>query len=116
MAENGKNYHGTVTSHLKPVVTMLTEALIKDFAPAYRLAGKPFPPDTWIRTDEDGNDTVVDDRQLLKDVETWLLDLEEQMETESDRAYAKIVTHMIRKNKGWVGLLTNRVKKRLESS
>lgn len=87
-----KDTEGTVLSKNKPVVTMLTEALARDFAPGY---------------------LFTDDAKLAKDVEAWLLGLGDQMENESDRAYAKIVTHMIRQNKGWVVLLTNRVKKLL---
>lgn len=107
-----KDTEGTVLSKLKPVVTMLTDTLVRDFCPAYRPADGGF----WIRTDEEGNKVPVDDDQLRADVEAWLLGLEEQMGTESDRAYAKIVTHMIRKNSGWVDLLANRVKRRLEAS
>jgi hypothetical protein len=106
---------GTVLSRLKPVVTMLTEALVKDFVPSYHLPGIPYPPNVWIRTDADGNEVRVTEEQLWKDVEAWLLGLEGQMTNESDLAYAKIVTHMIRKNKGWVTLLTNRVIKRLSA-
>ena len=108
-----KDTEGTVLSRLKPIVTMLTDTLVKDFCPAYKPAGKPYGPGTWIRTAEDGTEHLVTDDQLKADVEAWLLDLEHRMENESDKAYAKIVTRMIRQNKGWVILLTNRVKRRL---
>jgi hypothetical protein len=107
-----KALEGTILSKLKPIVTMLTDTLVKDFCPAYRHQ-RIGELDFWIRTAEDGTETPVSDDQLRKDVEAWLLDLESRMETESDRAYAQIVTRMIRKNNGWVTLLTNRVKKRL---
>lgn len=113
MAETG--YDGTVTSKLKPIVTMLTEALVKDFAPAYeympevsRVAGRPM----WER----GDAVIVDANGLRKDVEAWLLGLEHDMAEESDRKYAQMVAHMIRKNNGWVTLLTNRVLKRITPS
>jgi hypothetical protein len=108
--EENKNTDGTVMSKLKPIVTMLTEALIKDFAPAYRKAEEA---ELWIRTAEDNTEAVVTAEQLQKDVETWLLGLEAEMENDSDRQYAKMVTNMIRKNPGWVKLLTNRVKRRI---
>jgi hypothetical protein len=114
-----KDTEGTILSKLKPVVTMLTDTLVRDFCPAYKLyplsIGDEHSP-LFERTDEAGEIQVVTEEQLRKDVEAWLLDLESQMENESDRAYAKIVTHMIRKNRGWVDLLTNRVKRRLENS
>ena len=106
-------YSGTITSKIAPIVTMLTEALVKDFAPAYRLGGYSYPSDFWIRTAEDGSETVVTEEQLWKDVQAWLLDLEKEMENESDRMFARMTTQMIRKNPGWVTLLCNRVKKRL---
>ena len=109
-----KNTEGTVLSKLKPIVSMLTDSLVKDFCPAYRRQ-RIGELDFWIRTAEDGTETPVNDAQLQKDVEDWLLGLEHQMETESDKQYAQMVTHMIRKNKGWVILLTNRVKRRLNS-
>jgi hypothetical protein len=89
---------------------MLTDALVKDFVPAY----KKLSNGMWARTDEEGRVFFVSDEQLWKDVEEWLLGLEEAMDNDSDKAFAKIVTHMIRKNKGWVTLLTERVKRRLE--
>lgn len=103
---------GTVLSKVKPVVTMLTEALTRDFCPAYRRE-RIGELDFWIRTAEDGTQSPVSEDQLRKDVEEWLLALEHRMENESDRKYAQVVTHMIRKNKGWVTLLTGRVKRRL---
>jgi len=111
-----KDTEGTVLSKMKPVVTMLTDAMVRDFVPNYeRMEHCPAgsTESLWMRTNEDGSKTVVTDEQLHADVEKWLLGLENEMENESDRAYAKVVTHMIRKNKGWVTLLTNRVKKRL---
>jgi hypothetical protein len=100
---------GTITSQLKPIVTMLTDALVKDFIPAYRKVEE----DIWERTDEDGNVMLVNADQLWKDVHDWLMGLENDMDNESDLLYAKMVTQMIRKNRGWVTLLTNRAKKRL---
>jgi hypothetical protein len=105
-------YHGTITSKLKPIVTMLTEALVRDFAPAYRRVVEG-NAGLWVRTAEDGTETAVDDEQLKKDVEAWLLNLEHEMDNDSDRQFAKMSAHMIRKNKGWVTLLTNRVIRRL---
>lgn len=107
-----KDTEGTVLSKLKPIVTMLTDTLVRDFCPAY----KSVDGGLWERTDDEYRRTIVDEAQLKADVEAWLLGLEQQMENESDRQYAKIVTHMIRQNKGWVALLTNRVKRRLDSS
>lgn len=104
-------YEGTITSKLKPIVTMLTEALMKDFAPAYRKV-----KGGWLRTAEDGSVARVDDEQLWRDVQAWLLGLEQEMENESDLQFAKMTAHMIRKNPGWVTLLTNRVKKRLSQA
>lgn len=106
---NASEYHGTVTSKLAPIVTMLTEALVKDFMPAYKPAGE----NAWIRTADDGTETLVNDQQLWNDVQSWLMGLEEEMQNDSDRMFAKMTAHMIRKNSGWVTLLTNRVKKRL---
>lgn len=103
----------TALGKLKPIVTMLTEALVRDFAPAYRKAGPPYGDDTWIRTDADGTESLVSTAQLHKDVEAWLLNLEHEMENDSDRQFAKMTAHMIRKNRGWVTLLTNRVKARI---
>lgn len=102
-------YDGTITSKLKPIVTMLTEALVRDFELAYRRVDDGL----WERTDETGEKLIVDEVQLWMDVEAWLLGLEEQMDNESDRQFAKMTAHMIRKNKGWITLLTNRVKTRL---
>jgi hypothetical protein len=102
-----------LTAKLKPIVTMLTEALARDFAPAYRKAGLPYGDDTWIRTDEEGAEFLVSSQQLQKDVEAWLLNLEHEMDNDSDRQFAKMTAHMIRKNKGWTTLLTNRVIKRI---
>lgn len=87
-----KDTDGTALSKMKPVVTMLTDTLARDFMPGY---------------------LFVNDEQLAKDVEEWLLGLESRMDNESDRKYAQVVTHMIRKNKGWVVLLAGRVKRRL---
>lgn len=106
-------YHGTLTSKLAPIVTMLTDALVKDFVPAYQKAGKPYPDDVWIRTDEDGTEMLVSEDQLKKDVGDWLLGLEHELEDENDRQFAKMCAHMIRKNPGWIALLTQRVKKRI---
>lgn len=111
-------YEGTITSKLKPIVTMLTEALVKDFAPAYRWLD-PAQENTYLhpllfeRTDADGNKQVVTAEQLQKDVKAWLLGLEEEMTNDSDLMFAKMTAHMIRKNPGWVVLLTNRLVKRL---
>lgn len=103
-------YHGTVASKVRPVVTLLTDALVKDFCLAYRRG----PDGLWVRTDEDGNEVLVNDAMLQADVRNWLLNLEQEMtDSESDRQFAKLCTQMIRKNKGWVPLLANRVKKRL---
>lgn len=109
-------YHGTLTSKLKPIVTMLTEALVKDFCPAYaylpdvsRYTGKP----AWERKDDKYSRSIVDEQQLRKDVEDWLLGLEHELEDENDRQFAKMCAHMIRKNKGWVDILTKRVIRRL---
>lgn len=102
------DYDGTITSKLKPIVTMLTEALVKDFAPAYRkIEGG------WLRVAEDGSVAGVDDEQLWLDVQSWLLGLEQDMENDSDRAFARMSVHMIRKNNGWVTILTERVKRRI---
>jgi hypothetical protein len=103
-------YHGTLTGKLKPIVTMLTDSLVKDFCPAYRKVDEGL----WARTDETGREVPVTEAQLWTDVHDWLMGLESQMGNESDLAYAKMCAHMIRKNKGWVSLLTNRVKKRIE--
>lgn len=103
------DYHGTVTSKLKPIVTMLTEALVRDFCPAYR----KFDNELWLRTGEDGHQVFVNEQQLWEDVEAWLMRLEEDVESETDRVFAKMVVKMIRRNKGWVTLLTNRVKARI---
>lgn len=102
-------YDGTITSTLKPIVTMLTEALVKDFMPAYRAVGEGI----WARTDETGFEVFVTERQLQGDVHNWLLGLENAMENESDLAFAKMTAHMIQKNPGWTVLLTNRLKRRL---
>lgn len=102
-------YDGTITSKLKPIVTMLTESLVKDFIPAYRHVQDGL----WERTDEEGNRWVVEEQQLRNDVQGWLLGLEEGMEDEHDLQYARMVAHMISKNPGWIDLLTSRVKKRL---
>lgn len=104
------DYDGTVTSKLKPVVTTLTEALLAELAPEYRKIGD----NLYERLDEHDLPVVVTGDQLWKDVQRWLMDLEKDMQEESDRQYAKMVVSMIRKNKGWVSLLTNRVKKHLE--
>lgn len=102
-------YHGTLTSKLKPIVTMLTDALVRDFCPAYRhVSGN-----LWVRTDEAGHETLVNDAMLRADVEAWLLGLEHELDDANDREFAKMCAHMIRKNKGWVDVLTGRVKKRL---
>lgn len=85
------DYSGTITSKLKPIVTMLTEAIFKDFAD-YK---------------------VVTSEQLGKDVYTWLMGLESEMTNDSDRVFANMTTHMVRKNKGWVTVLTNRLLKHL---
>lgn len=102
-------YHGTLTSKLKPIVTMLTDALVKDFCPAYKRG----PDELWIRTDEDGSESLVNAQQLRQDVEDWLLGLEHELEDENERQFAKMCAHMIRKNKGWVDILTKRVIRRL---
>ncbi len=110
-------YEGTITSKLRPIVTTLTEALVEDFEQVYkpmpetsRVAGRRF----WERVErETGKFTLVEDEQLWKDVESWLLNLEQDMEAESDKKYAQMVVHMVRKNAGWVTLLTNRLIKRL---
>ena len=107
-------YHGTLTSKLKPIVTMLTDALVRDFCPAYRRARHLNLENAWIRTDAEGHEVLVDEDQLWQDVHDWLLGLEHELEEENDRQFAKMCAHMIRKNKGWVTLLTNRVKKRLK--
>jgi len=107
-------YHGTLTSKLRPIVTMLTDALVRDFCPAYRPVGPPYPGNVWIRTDEAGNESLVDEKQLWQDVHDWLFNLEHELEDANDREFARMCAHMIRKNKGWVSLLTARVKKRLE--
>lgn len=105
-----RNTDGTALSKMKPVVTMLTDTLVRDFCPAYRRTAEG---SFFIRTAEDGTEKLVDDEQLAKDVEEWLLGLEGRMDNESDRKYAQVVTHMIRKNRGWVVLLAGRVKRRL---
>lgn len=102
-------YSGTVTSKLKPIVTMLTEELVRDFAPAYRR----FDESLWVRTGDDGTEMLVSEDQLHADVRNWLMDLENRMENESDREFAKMCVQMIRKNKGWVALLARRVVKRI---
>lgn len=108
-----KDTEGTVLSHMKPVVTMLTDTLEKDFIPSYHKAGKPYEDNTYIRIEENGDEVLIGADQLQEDVEAWLLSLEHRMETDSDRAYARIIATMIHKNQGWVTLLTNRVKRRL---
>jgi formyltetrahydrofolate hydrolase len=109
-------YDGTITSKLRPVVTTLTEALVKDFELVYqpehdvsRVMGKRL----WMRTDVAGEEALVDDQQLWNDVRAWLLNLEEAMTEESDKKYAQMVVHMVSKNPGWITLLTNRLLKRL---
>lgn len=109
-------YEGTITSKLRPVVTTLTEALVKDFELVYqperdvsRVMGKRL----WLRTDADGEEALVDDQQLWQDVRAWLLNLEQDMTTESDKKYAQMVIHMVSKNPGWTTLLANRLIKRL---
>lgn len=104
-------YHGTLTSKLKPIVTMLTDALARDFCPLYeyqpevsKVAGR----DMWERGGK-----MVDEQQLWHDVHDWLMGLEHELEDENDRQFARMCARMIRKNKGWVTLLTNRVKKRI---
>lgn len=108
-------YDGTITSKLKPIVTMLTEALVKDFAPAYTHVGPAMfnHPLLFERTDEAGTTQIVTAEVLEKDVREWLMGLEQEMDNESDRQFAKMTTQMIRKNPGWVKLLTNRLIKRL---
>lgn len=108
-----KDTEGTVLSHMKPVVTMLTDTLEKDFVPKYRTAGRLYEDDRYIRLEENGDEVLIGADQLYQDVEAWLLGLEQRMETDSDRAYARIIATMIHKNKGWAVLLTNRVKRRL---
>lgn len=111
-----KDTEGTVLSHMKPVVTMLTDTLEKNFVPNYeRMEHFPAGSDErlWMRTNQDGSKDVITSDELYQDVEAWLLSLEQRMETDSDRAYAQIIATMIHKNKGWVTLLTNRVKKKL---
>jgi len=109
-------YEGTITSKLKPIVTTLTEALVKDFELVYkylpeisRVTGRKM----WERTDDTYARAIVDEEQLRKDVEAWLLGLEQDMTEESDKKYAQMVVHMVRKNNGWITLLTNRLIKRL---
>lgn len=87
-----KDTEGTVLSKAPPMVTMLTDTLRRDFAPGY---------------------VFTTDEQLQHDVEEWLLALETHMPNDTDREYAKVVAHMVRKNKGWVIVLANRVKKAL---
>lgn len=108
-------YDGTVTSKLKPIVTTLTEELVKDFELVYRHVNPAdyVHPLLFERTDETGDKKVVTTEQLYKDVETWLLNLEEDMAEESDKQYAQMVIQMVRKNPGWVTLLTNRLIRRL---
>lgn len=105
-------FDGTITSNMRPIVTTLTENLLKDFAPAYRnerIAGM----DYWIRVNEDGDDEPVSFQQVWEDVRDWLLGLEGSMETESDKVFAHMVVRMVQKNPGWITLLTNRVRKQL---
>lgn len=79
-------------SQAKPVVTMLTDALFRDFASGYEFT-----------TPE----------QLRRDVEAWVSGLTAQMENESDRTYAAMAVHMIRKNSGWITVLAGRLTRRL---
>lgn len=109
-------YEGTITSKLRPIVTTLTEALVKDFELVYKPAPKVarvLGKKIWVRTDEAGEEALADATQLWKDVEAWLLNLEQDMAAESDKKYAQMVVQMVRKNPGWVTLLTNRLVKRL---
>lgn len=93
-------------ARFKPIVTMLTEALVKDFTAAY----SHVEDSLWKRTDAEGQSVVVTEEQLRKDVHSWLLGLEDEME---DKQFAKMCMHMIRSNPGWTTLLSNRVIKRL---
>lgn len=105
-------WDGTITSKMKPIVTTLTEQVVKDFAPVYRkqrIGGLDF----WLRTDETGTQTPVSDQQLWNDVRDWLLGLEDSVDEESDKHFARLVVRMVQKNPGWVTLICNRVKKRL---
>lgn len=106
------DWDGTITSKMRPIVTTLTEQIVKDFVPAYRVE-RIGELDFWIRTDEDGNEMPVNHQQLWNDVRDWLLGLEDSMETESDKYFATLVVRMVQKNPGWITLLTNRVVKRL---
>lgn len=101
-------FDGTVTSKLKPVVTLLTEALVRDFELAYAYAGGG----AWLRRDEDGGQVAVTEEVLREDVRTWLHALEAEHE---DQEFARMVLTMIRKNRGWVTLLAGRVIRRLKS-
>lgn len=106
------DWDGTIASKMRPIVTTLTEQIIKDFAPAYRKQ-RIGELDYWIRTDEVGEETPVSDQQLWDDVRDWLLGLEETLDTDSDKYFAHMVVRMVQKNPGWVALLKNRVAKRL---
>jgi len=100
-------YHGTLTSKLKPIVTMLTDALARDFVPRYRSTDDE---ELWLRV-SDG--LLVNDLQLKAAVGEWLLNLEHELEDENDKQFAKMCTHMIRKNRGWIDILTERVKRKI---
>lgn len=106
-------YHGTLTSKLKPIVTMLTDALRRDFCPAYEyipelseVAGEP----VWECSYPDRKH-IINEERLRADVEEFFRTLEDAQETENDKEFAKMCWHMIRKNKGWLDLLTSRAKR-----
>lgn len=107
------DWDGTIISKMRPIVTTLTDEIVKDFVPAYR-SERIGGMDYWIRTDENGNETPVNHQQLWNDVRDWLLGLEDSMKTESDQHFAMLVVRMVHKNPGWITLLCNRVTKRLE--
>lgn len=101
---------GTVTSRLKPIVTVLTEALLRDFACVYYPA-KGYK-NCWYRERGHGDPEVVTDEALRADVREWLMNLQDDY---GGHESAERIVGMIRRNEGWVNLLANRVIKVLRA-
>lgn len=98
---------GTVLSRLKPIVTVLTEALIKDFAHVYT----PHDPGMWVKQTPHGP-VMANDAMFQADVRDWLYNL--QGDYGGQEAASRIIS-MVRRNPGWVGLLAGRVSRVLRA-
>lgn len=99
---------GTVSSRIKPIVTVLTEGLLRDFVHLYH------PDDTaegaWWRANGTDVPDHVSDGRLRADVEDWLMNLQDDATAGEN---AQRVIAMIRKNPGWIDVLTRRVARTL---